>query len=111
MAFVLNPFKASINTEPDFINTQAIVARCLVMNLAYPQIQDALSELLESSELSSDVMFFSAASLGIEGYEVHRESRHLFLFLSYEMNQYMCTLVYVLSIAYCISNITTLRLI
>jgi len=65
--------QANINTEPDFINTQAIVARCLVMNLAYPQIQDALSELLESSELSSDVMFFSAASLGIEGYEVNRQ--------------------------------------
>jgi len=25
--------------EPDFINTQAIIARCLVMNLAYPQVR------------------------------------------------------------------------
>lgn len=78
--FVLNPFKANINTEPDFINTQAIVARCLVMNLAYPQLQDALSELLESSELSSDVMFFSAASLGIEGYEVNTDLINLSFF-------------------------------
>ncbi len=32
--------------EPDFINLQAIIARSLTMNLAYPQIQDAMSELL-----------------------------------------------------------------
>jgi hypothetical protein len=27
--------------EPDFINTQAIIARCLVMNLAYPEVWKA----------------------------------------------------------------------
>ena len=34
--------------EPDFVNTQAIIARSLAINLAYPEIQDAISELLVS---------------------------------------------------------------
>jgi hypothetical protein len=49
------------------------------MNLAYPQIQDALSELLEFEETSPDVVFFSAASLGVEGYAVNLKKKEAIL--------------------------------
>jgi hypothetical protein len=52
--------------EPDFINTPAIVARSLVMNLAYPQISDAISELISSVKESPEVEFVAAPHLGIE---------------------------------------------
>ena len=39
---VLGP-RAKVGKEPDFVNTQAIIARCLIMNLAYPQVLDGSS--------------------------------------------------------------------
>jgi len=40
------PRTSTFGYEPDFINTQAIIARTLILNLAYPQIKDAVSELI-----------------------------------------------------------------
>ena len=53
--------------EPDFVNTIAIKSRSLAMTLAYPQIQDALSELIISLPNSPEVNFVSPSSLNIEG--------------------------------------------
>lgn len=43
------------SSEPDFINLQAIIARSLTMNLAYPQIQDAMSELLGATPYTPNI--------------------------------------------------------
>jgi len=65
LAVVPSRIRSSGGHEPDFINTQAIIARCLVMNLAYPQIQDALTELILQEKVAVD--FVAPADLGIEG--------------------------------------------
>jgi hypothetical protein len=49
--------------EPDFFNTQAIVARSLTMNLAYPQIQDAMEELIGGIPKSPEVCIVNAQEL------------------------------------------------
>ena len=56
--------------EPDFVNTQAIIARSLATNLAYPEIQGALSELLMSEHGSPEIEMLSPRLLGIEGRRV-----------------------------------------
>jgi hypothetical protein len=68
LAVVPSTIRSGGGHEPDFINTQAIIARCLVMNLAYPQIQDALSELIAQDGVVID--FVAPADLGIEGLRV-----------------------------------------
>jgi hypothetical protein len=40
--------------DPDFVNTQAFTARCLVVALAYPRLQPALAEMFEDDIGSSD---------------------------------------------------------
>ena len=45
----------SKSNEPDFINLQAIIARSLTMNLGYPQIQDAMSELLGATPFTPNI--------------------------------------------------------
>jgi len=53
--------------EADFVNTTAIKSRSLVMNLAYPEIQDALSELIVSVPNTPEVGFIETRALGIQG--------------------------------------------
>jgi len=50
---------------PDFVNTEAIVARFLAINLAYPQIWDALSELFNYVEYGPEFDLLSASELGL----------------------------------------------
>ena len=49
----------------DFVNTQAIIARSLVMNLAYPQIYASLDDLF-APDSGVDIEFMSTTALGIE---------------------------------------------
>jgi len=51
--------------EPDFINTQAIIARVLAMSLAYPEIDNAITELVDGEAGTPEVDFLSAAQLHI----------------------------------------------
>jgi hypothetical protein len=60
----------SSNLEPDFINLQAIIARSLTMNLAYPQIQDAMSELLGAVPFTPNITIISVEKLGFVGVEM-----------------------------------------
>jgi hypothetical protein len=53
--------------DPDFVNTQAIIARSLAMNMAYPQIQDALADLIGVHATSAEIVFVSASALGLVG--------------------------------------------
>ena len=53
--------------DADFVNTPAIIARSLTMNLGYPQIQDALAELVSSNPTSPLVDFLAPEHLGILG--------------------------------------------
>ena len=55
----------SMEQEPDFINLQAIIARSLVMNLAYPQIQDAMSELLGAKPFTPNITIIPVEKLGV----------------------------------------------
>eukprot|EP00614_Pseudopedinella_elastica_P015233 CAMPEP_0172584816 /NCGR_PEP_ID=MMETSP1068-20121228/4394_1 /TAXON_ID=35684 /ORGANISM="Pseudopedinella elastica, Strain CCMP716" /LENGTH=802 /DNA_ID=CAMNT_0013379117 /DNA_START=74 /DNA_END=2482 /DNA_ORIENTATION=- len=50
----------------DFINTQAIVARSLAMNLAYPQIWHALEDLLRDGLGTAEIEFIDCGHLGLE---------------------------------------------
>jgi hypothetical protein len=60
----------------DFINTQAIIARSLVLNLAYPQMQDALNELLiHDLEGSPEVEFITPEALGVVHKRVRRQTK------------------------------------
>lgn len=52
--------------EPDFIDTQEIIARSLAMNIAYPQIQDALSELINTERCTPEIDFINPRHLGIK---------------------------------------------
>jgi len=56
--------------ESDFVNTQAIVARSLAMNVAFPQMWDAVSELVSSVPNSPEVEFVEPFHLGILGKKV-----------------------------------------
>jgi hypothetical protein len=57
--------------DPDFVNTQAIIARTLVMNLAYPEIQDAMSELITNhSKNSPNFHILEPQCLGLLGKKV-----------------------------------------
>ena len=57
--------------EPDFINTQAIIARTLCLNLAYPQIQDAVSELITNHrEDAPNFDIINAEDFGLVGVTV-----------------------------------------
>jgi len=49
------------NLEPDFINTQAIFARCLVQTLAYPVIRIAVQDLFDDSPGSADLVIVPAS--------------------------------------------------
>lgn len=51
--------------ETDFINTQTIVSRVLVMNLTYPQINDAVTELIMPG--GPEIDFLGPDQLGILG--------------------------------------------
>ena len=53
--------------DPDFVNTQAIVARSLVMNLAFPQIWDSLSELFSRTPTGPEIVFLDAGAIGLAG--------------------------------------------
>jgi hypothetical protein len=54
--------------DPDFVNTQAIIARTLVMNLAYPEIQGAVSDLITNHARDSpNIMILEPDNLGILG--------------------------------------------
>ena len=55
--------------DPDFINSQAIVARALTMCMAYPQIHDAVSELFSSVPNSPELKVNGAAFFGVAGTE------------------------------------------
>lgn len=61
----LAPPRGSEGHLPDFVNTQAIIARTLVMSLAYPQIQDAISDLITTHEATANIAIVSAAALGL----------------------------------------------
>jgi len=65
----LGPHVTSLS-DADFVNTQAIIARTLVLNLAYPQIWDALSEMLSPRPNSPEIEIVSCSTLGIIGNEV-----------------------------------------
>jgi len=69
---VCPPTNDGASHEPDFINTQAIIARSLVQNLAYPQMQAALSELLSHGvqDAGADLDFLTSHSCGIADKEV-----------------------------------------
>mmetsp|Transcript_24024 Transcript_24024/g.54205 ORF Transcript_24024/g.54205 Transcript_24024/m.54205 type:complete len:363 (-) Transcript_24024:140-1228(-) len=49
----------------DFVNIPTIVARTLVMSLAYPQIQDALTELVGNVPGSPSIDFIHPGDIGI----------------------------------------------
>lgn len=51
--------------EPDFVNNKAIVARTVAMNLAYPQIQESVMELVSTQAGTPEVELFSPEVLGI----------------------------------------------
>mmetsp|Transcript_28720 Transcript_28720/g.64175 ORF Transcript_28720/g.64175 Transcript_28720/m.64175 type:complete len:264 (-) Transcript_28720:228-1019(-) len=55
---------------PDFINTQAIIARSLGLNMAYPQIYEAVSPLLKHTPNEPNVGLVRPARLGLVGLEV-----------------------------------------
>jgi len=62
------PTPASNSGLPDFVNTQQIIARSLAMNLAYPQIQDAVSEIVLPD--GPGIEFITCQHLGIAGFKV-----------------------------------------
>ena len=66
----LGPRTGDHSFESDFVNTQAIIARSLCMNLAYPQIWDSLKELFSSEPGGPLVEFLEPAQLGIIGIKV-----------------------------------------
>ena len=47
---------------PDFINTQAIIARALAQAVAYPEMQSAVGELFDDAEGSSCIVLVYAES-------------------------------------------------
>jgi K+/H+ antiporter YhaU regulatory subunit KhtT len=51
--------------EPDFVNNKAIIARTMAMNLAYPQIQESVMELVSTQAGTPEVELFSPEVLGI----------------------------------------------
>jgi len=53
---------AAGNLEPDFINTQAIYARCLVQTLAYPVIRIAVNDLFDDTPGSADLVIVPASA-------------------------------------------------
>ena len=65
LAVVPSTIRSGGGHEPDFVNTQAIIARCLTMCLAYPEMQDSLNELISPSGPVVD--FMHPKELGIEG--------------------------------------------
>jgi hypothetical protein len=75
--------------DADFVNTTAIKSRSLVMNLAYPEIQDALSELIVSIPNTPEVGFIEVAALGILNERVRNKNSlcsyfvKVFFFLNY----------------------------
>lgn len=60
--------RTTATSESDFVNVQAIIARSLVMNVAYPQMWDAVSELLGLG--GPDINFMAPVDLGILELEV-----------------------------------------
>ena len=64
-----DPQRAAQANDPDFINSQAIVARALTMCMAYPQIHDAVSELFSSVPNSPELKVNGAAFFGVAGTE------------------------------------------
>mmetsp|Transcript_13606 Transcript_13606/g.27862 ORF Transcript_13606/g.27862 Transcript_13606/m.27862 type:complete len:1028 (-) Transcript_13606:78-3161(-) len=62
------PASPNPSTLPDFVNTQQIIARSLAMNLAYPQIQDAVSEIVLPD--GPGIEFITCQHLGIAGFKV-----------------------------------------
>lgn len=60
--------RTTATSESDFVNVQAIIARSLVMNVAYPQMWDAVSELLGHG--GPDINFMAPVDLGILELEV-----------------------------------------
>ena len=62
----LGPYSTN-KRHPDFVNTQAIVARALCMNLCYPQIWDAVSEFIMAKDNGPQVEFLDAEHLLLAG--------------------------------------------
>jgi len=63
----LGPRTGEDSFEADFVNTQAIIARCLAMNLGYPFMWDALKELIMPGERSPEVDFLEPVLFGLVG--------------------------------------------
>jgi len=51
--------------QPDFIDTQEIIARSLAMNVSYPQIQDALTELIDTNSFTPEIDFINPRHIGL----------------------------------------------
>jgi hypothetical protein len=51
--------------EPDFVNSQAIIARTMAMTLAYPQIQASVMELVSTQAGTPEVELFSPEVIGV----------------------------------------------
>ena len=68
---------AAAPPPPDFVNSQAMVARCLVMNLAYPEVWHALANLLGvgadgvgGGGPAATIELLECAHLGVDGSSV-----------------------------------------